>query len=136
MSEQIRTAWEDLLKKLGAYELERRMSRLESYRTYNRRWPFDSRTTAINLDLVSETVSSDTPSLEEQIIMDQARESYLGTLTDKQVEIAHKLEQGYKPRDIAAQEGLPNSGSTRWQKHAIKQRIQEYRENPPNKEIN
>lgn len=118
--------WLFILERDGSYETERRIQRRPLWRAYDSRWPYDSGTKAGDLDAAFD-LSDGSPDPLERIIMDEGRAEYLSRLTPSQEDIAKLLEQGHKPRDIAKLYGREDSGSIRWQKHAIRQRFEDYK---------
>ncbi len=123
--EKLRQQWVILLKRYGSYELERRIHRMESWRKYDSKYPYDVATKAVDIDVLYD-LSNDEPSPHEQLVMKQARAEYLAILTPMQQDIAIELEKGKKPRDIANDQGKTDSGSIRWLKNAAKKRLQDY----------
>lgn len=117
--------WDRTLANMGSHNLAVRITKRESYRLYDRKWPFDMTSKAVPLESVQDTLGYEDEVL-AMIEGDEARESFLTRLTPYQRELAEKFEQGYRPRDIAEMKGKENSGSIRWQKHNIKQKAQEY----------
>lgn len=121
-AEKRRNLWYLILSRLGSEELDRRIQKREQARLYNRKYPFDSTTTKVSEEVL-EWQADNKPSPDELVMMGQARDDYLAKLTPSQQDIALLLEQGYKPKEIAAMRGDKNSGAVRWQKHNIKERL-------------
>lgn len=123
--------WDRLLEALGAHALEERLRRMpvgagehiNSYNAYNRKWPFDAKKRTVGLDLVSDFIAGDGPDMQEALIMKQAQEAFLGSLTDKQRFVVEKTAEGYKPREIAAMQGDGESGKVRWHLFASRRKL-------------
>lgn len=113
-----------LIAKHGAVILEERMRKLDSYRTYYRRWPFDGKKVPLDLELVQDFLEDKKPRPDEQMIMDQARDEWLEGLTEKQLEVVLETERGNKPRDIAKIQGKDDSGSIRYLLHSARKKME------------
>lgn len=127
-AEKIRTNFAQLVKEKGSYWLARKIMRMESYRKYDRKYPYDSTTKAKPIDELYD-VADGSPDPLEMVLMQEAQEEYLAQLTPAQQEAAKLYVQGYKPRDIAQMQGRNNSGAERWQKHNMKERLLNYLHN-------
>lgn len=111
-----------MLHELGAHALEEKMRRmhvpegehLNSYNAYNRKWPFDAKKKLVELDLVADFIPSDAPDANESLIMREAQDAFLGSLTDKQRFVVLRTNEGYRPREIASMQGDDESGKVRW----------------------
>lgn len=115
--------YERILKKQGIHETSRKLMKRESYRLYDRKYPFDSTAKAIPLENIEDIIGTENMYMDE-IVGDQAVAEFRETLTPGQQVIMDLLHQGYAPKDIAALQGKKDSGGIRWQKHAIKQRME------------
>lgn len=98
---------------------------LNSYNAYNRKWPFDAKKTLIGLDLVSDFIPSESMGMTEALIMKEAQEAFLGSLTDKQLFVVTKTGEGYKPREIASMQGDVESGKVRWHLFASRKKLRD-----------
>lgn len=114
-----------LLKKYGGYELNRKISRRELYRLYDRRWPYDSTTKAIDLEEVKDTLGESDGSF-DQLVASEAVEAFKTLLTPRQLEVLEHSLTGLKPREIAELHGDIESGKWRWHKHIVKKKAQEW----------
>lgn len=95
----------------GEHVLEAKLYKLDSYKKYYRRWPFDGKAAVLPLESYNE------PSLAnplDQIIADEAVEAFKADLTDKQLEVVNMRAEGYKPREIAKKQGSRTSNKVRW----------------------
>jgi DNA-directed RNA polymerase specialized sigma24 family protein len=119
-SEQINSAWDNLLEKYTPVELERRMSKMESYRKYYKSNPYDGTTSFLSLDEADGIEYGD--NLLAGIMSDEAIDNLMSGLTEKQRVVVELSVQGYKPKEIAALKGQ-TSNNWRWHKSAAKKKL-------------
>jgi hypothetical protein len=130
--------WYALLRKYnapgknGAYGLERRMRRMESYRQYQQRWPFDQRASVSSLDSLSEEgIELPTESLDnaEEYLAVELVEAFMKELTPKQVLLLQKLLEGFTPKEFFADPGFEykNTGGLRWHRHIMRKKFIDFR---------
>lgn len=132
-AERENRVWDRLLKQFGAHALEEKLRRmpahegehLNSYNAYNRKWPFDAKKTLVGLDLVSDFIPSGSMDMTEALIMQEAQDTFLDSLTDKQRFVVTKTGEGYKPREIAAMQGDDESGKVRWHLFASRKKLRD-----------
>lgn len=124
--EPLSVRFEALVKDRGAYYVEERMHKLDSYRRYHRKWPYDAKKKLVDITDVQEYLPDRKPSLEEALIMTQTTDAYLKTLTPKQKRVVELRDKGYKPQEMANMEGREESGRERWHLHQAKQRLIEF----------
>lgn len=106
----------------GGLGFEAKVQRLESTRKYYRKYPYDGWQQRTGLDAV-DLVHPSNPLAE--IIAKETRAELLSGLTERELWVALRADEGYKPRDMAAMRGKDTSGADRWVKHSVKQKMQE-----------
>lgn len=117
------TAFLGLIDQHGAYELERRIQRRDVARKYYRRFPYDAWSSRTGMDSVDLVHPSDPLA---EIIAQQSRLELLDGLTERELWVAERAEEGYKPRDMAALRGKDTSNADRWIKHSVKLKMGEH----------
>lgn len=115
--------WDRMYKKYGPEKLMKKIMRLKSYRDYMSRWPHDFKLTPVPIDEY-EPVSKD-PSLEEQINDKLELEKFESSLTDHQRQVFQLLKEGKTNSEIEEILGFNTNSAVRFQKHSLKQKIQE-----------
>lgn len=123
VAERTRESFMRLLNRLGDTELERKMRKRELYRNYYRRYPYDGKKPVIDIEELAPYLAGEAPSMQETMVMRQTTDEYLSRLTDLQRDVVEMTDEGYKPREIAEQQGRDNSGSIRWHKNAAKKKL-------------
>lgn len=124
--ETLNKAFEAIVRRDGAYVVEERMHKLDSYRKFNRKYPYDAKKKLVDLEKVADFLPDLGPSQEEQMIMSQAAGEYLAKLTPKQRRVVELRDEGYKPQEMAHMEGREESGRERWHLHTAKQKLIDY----------
>jgi hypothetical protein len=112
--------FEHLLIRYKAYELERRIQRLESTRKFYRRYPYDAWQKRTGMEAIDLHSPSDPLA---EIIADEARNELLDGLTDRERWVAQRAEEGYQPRDMAKMRNKDTSNADRWIKHSVKEKM-------------
>jgi hypothetical protein len=120
IQERENQAFEKVVERYGLYGTELKLQKMESCRNYYRRWPYDAwskRVPEEHIDIV------DLNSPLERMIADESREELLAGLTERELWVAQRSEEGYKPRDMAELRGKTTSNADRWIKHSVKQKM-------------
>lgn len=114
--------WDKLLEKHGAYVLEEKMRRMpvkegeliNSYKSYNRRYPLDSRKTIVSLDLIQDYMPDSRADLAHAYAVKEQYDEFIASLTRRQKFVIDRTIEGYKPREIASMQGEGESSKVRW----------------------
>lgn len=107
----------------GMYALERRISKMASFRAYAQRYPLDIKTNAMSLDDLEEAglePQSGEPGDLERIIAEEARQELLNGMSPRQRDLALRLEQGFKPKEFYQEYGYKTTGGIRWHRHILR----------------
>ena len=119
-----------LVKKRGAFYVEGRMNKLESYRAYAQRWPFDLREMILSSEVVFEdhdgvvyVEGANGPTMLEEIVDREAAEALLRELTEEERHVIRLTADGYKPRDIAEKKQDKNSDRVRQDKYSALRKL-------------
>lgn len=115
-------AFEALLNKYGAFELERRIQRMDSARKYYRSLPFEGWKERTGMEAV-DLASQSNPLAE--VSSDETRRELYSVLTPLERWVAEQTEKGLKPRDMAAMNGRETSNNYRWLLWSIRQKFKQ-----------
>ncbi len=119
--EQENKRFDGLRRTYGDLALEEKIQKLDSCRKYNRRWPYDNNQKRAGMDTVDLVHPSDPLG---EIIAEESRGELLSGLTDRELWVAARAEEGYKPREMAEMRGKVTSNADRWIKHSVKTKME------------
>lgn len=118
--------------------LAKKINRLESYKKYMQRYPFEGMETPGSLNFIikhegnwgdtelTELIPDTGPELEERYVSDEANAEFKGTLTPRQIQVLDLTQQGFKPKDIYQQLGYKNTGGVRYVRWAIRHKYRQF----------
>lgn len=115
-----RQAWDKLTEKYNPMELEIKLSKLEAYRSYYKKYPYDGTTTWLPLEDADDMPTEFDPF--EYTVNNEAMAQIMVSLTPKQRVVVELSAQGYKPIEIAERQGQ-TSNNWRWHKSAAKKKL-------------
>jgi len=114
----------------GEFAVEERMHKLDSYRAYNQKWPFDAKKMVLSAEVVFEEKDNEVyidgynpRSTMEEIMDAEAVDTLLADLSEDERMVIELTAGGYKPREIAIVRGELTSARTRQEKYSALRKL-------------
>lgn len=119
--------WARLLQVYGVYGLTKKIVKLESFRKYIRRYPYDL-TQAQYDDIYNEDgvvyIEAKQPSVEDEVDVRMRVSMAVDSLSVKQKKVWDLMQKGYTHKQIKDKMGFKTENAVRWHKHMIKKALE------------
>lgn len=119
--------WARLLQVYGVYGLTKKIVKLESFRKYIRRYPYDL-TQAQYDDIYNEDgsvyIEALQASVEDEVDVRVGLDKAIDSLSVKQKKVWALMQQGYTHKQIKEKLGFNTENAVRWHKFQIKKAIE------------
>lgn len=122
---QVLDDFEAMVQRKGAYKVAEKMMKLESFRKFSQKYPYDNAQMwrdTVRVEDIADFLPDRAVSVEEEVSIRMEMEELEDSLTPRQDQVLNGLISGMSNTEIEAAFGFKTNNAVRWQKHQVKRK--------------